>query len=198
MITKTIERARFISMGTAQQLLADLYMEVDPTMVYADRRSDMPEYGFIAWYLRTYFYLPMSAIQELMSIEPTNKASKGSRANKVISAYKASCAERPESLDAGRYDLLQTFKDIAGTYYYAPTNKALDLCTEEEEDCLLYLAHLESGRYDNRKQQGGGDISYKLTPKEPPLITLLDILSRVEHGESPEDISRDFIFKSTY
>ena len=193
-----MNRAKFLTMGTAQQLLSDLYMEVDPQMVYADRRSDMPEYGFIAWYLRTYFYLPMSAIQELMGIEPGNKSSKGSRANKVVESYKSSCMERPESLDADRYDLLQVFKSLAAEFYFAPTNKPLDLCNEEEEDCLLYLAHLKAGRYDKGKRQGGGEVNYKLTPEEPALITLLDILSRVEHGESPEDISRDFTFKSTY
>lgn len=193
-----MERARFLDYRAAQQLLDDLYMEVDPTLAFEDNRSDMPEFGFIAWFLRTYFYLPMSAIQELMKIEPGNRASKGSRANKVIETYKASCQETPESLDAGRYDLLQEFKSLAANFYSAPTNKPLDLCSEDEEDCLLYLAHLEIGRYDNGKRQGGSAIGYKLTPKEPAIITLLDILARIEHGEDPEDIARNYEFKSTY
>lgn len=192
-----MRQATLLTMGTAQQLLDDLYMEVDPAMVYADRRSDMPEYGFIAWYLRTYFYLPMSAIHELMSM-PNRGGSKGSTANKTIQAYKDSCMERPESLDARRYDTLQVFKSLAKEFYGATRNKALDICNEEERDCLLYLAHLECGRYDKGKRQGGGEVLYTLTPEEPSLITLLDILARIEHGEPAEDISRNYIFKSTY
>jgi hypothetical protein len=197
MAQSTIERAKFFGIGEASQLLDDLYMEVDPHMVYVDRRAEMPEFGFIAWFLRNYLYLPMSAIQTIMPFASVS-GSKGSLASKSIETYKSSCVERPESLDARNYDTLQVFKQILAKYYNAPSNKSLDLCNEGEEDCLLYQAHLECGHYDKPKRQGGGEINYKLTPSEPSLITLLDILARIGFGEKPEDICRDWSFISNH
>ena len=197
MIQSTMERAKFLGYGKLQQLVADLYMQVDPDMAYEGRRSEMPEFGFIAWYLRTYFYIPMKSVTKLMGIV-SRDSNQSSRAAKVVETYKASCMETPESLDGGRYDLLQRFKSIAAGYYYAPNNKPLDLCDDDEQDCLLYLAHLEIKDYDSRKRQGGGELSYKVTPEEPTLITLLDIMSQIEYGVPAEDLAKNYTIKSTY
>lgn len=191
MTLKTVERARFLGGNEVEQLISDLYMEFDYNMEFDKNRVLLSEYSMIAWFLRTYFYLPMSAIQSYMEIKGDGK---GRAANKLINSHMNSCSESPESLDGRNYDKLQVMKSLVTNFYGAGGNKPLDLCNEDEEDCLLYMAHLElSGMADRGKSQGGGDLTYKLTPSEPTVITLQDII--IQHnqfGVSIEDLARNW------
>lgn len=197
MTLSTVDRARFLDRGEVGQLISDLYMEFDYSMEFDGNRVNLPEYSMIAWFLRNYFYLPMSVIQSYMNIKGDGK---GRAANKLINSYIGSCNEKPESLCANNYDKLQLMKSLTKKYYAAGTNKPLDLCNEEEEDCLLYMAHLElAGLADRGKKQGGGGLTYKLTPSEPTIITLKDIIiQHTEFGVPLEEIAANYTLTSNY
>lgn len=171
------------------QLFDDLLAEFDPNMNYESNRSQMNEFGFIAWFIRNYTYVPMSLIEKVMGIKPTGSA--GAATAAVIRNYESSCMERPCSLDAGNYDNLQLAKSLLEGYY-APSNVALDRQSEEMEGCLLYMAHLSSGYSDKGRRGGGTPTSFTTTPKEPLLVTVLDMKIQMQNGASIEEARNTF------
>ncbi len=171
------------------QLYDDLVAEYDPNMNYESNRSQMNEFGFIAWFIRNYTYVPMSLIEEVMDIKPTG--SSGAATAAVIRNYERSCFERPCSLDSGNYDKLQIAKSLLFGYY-APSNVPLDRQSEEMESCLLYMAHLSSGYSDKGRKNGGTQTSYTTTPKEPLLVTVLDMKIQMQNGASIEEARNIF------
>lgn len=186
---RTLTRTTSFKYQTVQQLYDDLVAEFDPTMKYDSNRSQMNEFGFIAWFIRNYTYVPMSLIEEVMGISPTG--SKGAATSAVIRNYESSCHERPCSIDAGNYDNLQVALSLLKGYY-APHNVPLDRQDEEMEACLLYMAHLSSGYSDKGRKNGGTQTSFTTTPKEPLLVTILDMKIQMQNGASIEEARNIF------
>lgn len=186
---KTLMNTTSFKYEMVQQLYDDLVAEFDPYMKYESNRSQMNEFGFIAWFIRNYTYVPMSLIEDVMSIRPSGSA--GAATAAVIRNYENSCMEKPCSLDAGNYDQLQLALSLLKGYY-APKNVPLDRQSEEMESCLLYMAHLSSGYSDRGRKGGGAQTSFTTTPKEPLLVTVLDMKIQMQNGASIEEARNIF------
>lgn len=190
-----LRKAKFLTHPELGQLTSDLFMEFDPTMNYADNRPYMPHFGHVLWYLRNYTYAPFSLIGELTGV--TGKAERLTyMTHECVANFEGSCMERPVSLDGGSRDAMLLMRAV-GSYYGLDGNTPLDRCDNEVEDALLYLQSNACGATDRGKSNGGGNISYKPTPKNQPLFaSLLNIQERINAGLSIFDIHEDYTIES--
>lgn len=192
-----LKRARFLSLSSLSQLANDLFMEFDPNMEYEDRRTDMPKFPMILWYMRNYTYAPMSAIGNITGVSASGK-SMSYRTADIISTFVSGCFEKPVYLNGDTYESLQIMKQV-GTYYGLEKNLPLERLDDDVVDAVLYLAHLECNGYSDppRKQGGGQNESFPATPKnQPTLVTVLDLEARLANGASLWEIHEDYIIES--
>lgn len=191
-LDKILNRATYLRAQSILQLQADLFMEFDPNMSYANNRGEMPDYGMIMWFLRNVTYAPMTLLQETMDIRGTGK--RGAAAAEVIRNYEDSLFESPASLAADNYEKLQLMRAISDQYYGLKGNPYLDRMSDEQRDCALYLASLECGVRDSSRPQGGGFQDFAPTPSEEPLaVTLKDIVVRItELGHTYDEVCCDY------
>jgi len=189
-LNRILDDSVFLSHAGLEQLVADLYLEFDPTLSYEDNRSAMNEFGLIAWFIRNKTYAPMALIQSVMSIGGGAKQGYGAAA--VVSNFEESCLERPCSLCASCYDQLKIMNSLADNFYSLKNNPFLDRMDDEAEDVALYLASMSFGVSDSRRRQGGGKQFFKPTPTKPSAVAINELLVRYDNGVSREALREDY------
>ena len=192
-----LRNAKFLNTYELAQLVGDLFMEFDPGLEYDERRTYMPRFGQILWYIRNYTYSPLSLIGDITGVTgPVKRLSY--LTHECIDNFERACHEKPVSLDATNYDALQIMKAV-GDYYGLAKNVALETVNDETSDALLYMQHLATKSSDKKKVSGGGTRNYKATPTDQPLyVTLLDLQMRLDKGRSIFEIHDDYVINSIY
>ena len=190
-----IRDSKYLDVAEVFQLAADLMAEFDEAGKYADRWSDAPHYGQVAWFLREYCYAPMKLIHGAMHIKEASRI--GAAASQVIRSYENSCMESPASLDSGGFQRLQVMKQVASKYY-GVDNTPLDRFNDDIVEALLFSASVNFGGFlDLRKSQGGTLVNYVQTPPTAPtLVSVIEIYTRIAIGADVLDVSSCYEIKT--